>query len=68
MTITQTRKAVVRQLSDDDLRSEIARLLEAVGMDRDELFAKGEAFELDAAERSVLTDVEAMEWMLAARC
>jgi hypothetical protein len=68
MTITQTKKATVRQLTDDDLRAEIARLLGSVGMDRDELIAKGEAFELDATERSVLADVEAMEWMLAARC
>lgn len=68
MTITKTRKATVRQLTDDDLRAEIARLLGSIGIDRDELFAKGEAYELDAAERSVLADVEAMEWMLAARC
>lgn len=66
MAITQTRKTVVRRLNDDELRAEIQRLLGSVGMDRRELFAKGEAFELDATQRSVLADVEAMEWMLAA--
>lgn len=65
MTITSTDKVTVRQLTDADMRDEIAHLLGQVDMTRDELQAKGDAFELDATERHVLGDIEAMEWMLS---
>lgn len=65
MTVTHTDRATVRQMTDDELRDEIERLLDLVGMTSTELHRKGEAFDLDATERSVLADVEAMEWMLS---
>lgn len=65
MTITHTDRTTVRQMTDDELRAEIQHLLGRVRMTSEELHAKGEAFELDAFERSVLADVEAMEWMLS---
>jgi hypothetical protein len=65
MTVTHTDHTTVRKMTDDELRAEIRRLLDRVGMTSDELHAKGAAYELDAAQRSVLADVEAMEWMLS---
>ena len=65
MTITESDRTIVRMMSHEEMRQEIDRLLDRVGMTRDDLGAAGEAFELDAAQRSVLADVEALEWMLS---
>lgn len=65
MTITHTNRATARQMSDKELHAEIHDLLATVGMTSEELRARGAAYELDAFERSVLADVEAMEWMLS---
>lgn len=64
MTITNER-AVVQQMSDAQLRDAIAALLDRVEMNRQELGDKGAVFEIDAFERGVLADIEAMEWLLS---
>lgn len=55
---------IVRRMTDDDMRVELARLLDQVGMTSQQLRDRGAAFKLDAIERNVLADVEALEWML----
>jgi hypothetical protein len=43
---------------------EIAHLLKSVGMTRDELERRGESWDLDADERGVLADIQALEFLL----
>lgn len=64
MTITTTDRAVVRQMTDAEMREAIGELLSRVRMSREDLGQRGATYQLDAEERSVLADIEALEWML----
>lgn len=65
MTITTTNQSVLRTLNDSEIRREIASLLTLAAMSREELGSRGENFDLDAAERGLLAEIEGLEWLLA---
>jgi len=47
-----------------EARREIERLLKSVNMTREELGARGDAWDLDARERGALSDIQGLEFLL----
>ena len=62
--IAGRRNAHVDMVTPREAKAEIKRLLERVGMSRDELERRGDAWELDADERGVLADIRGLEFLL----
>ncbi|WP_157561386.1 hypothetical protein [Mycobacterium sp. E802] len=62
--IARRHEAHVHMVTPEDARLEIERLLKSVNVTRDELEARGEAWDLDADERGVLSDIRALEFLL----
>lgn len=62
--IAGRRKAEVHMVTSKQAAREIKRLLKSVGMSRDELEARGDAWELNADERGVLADIRGLEFLL----
>lgn len=58
------RKTRVRMVTSKKAAQEIEHLLKSVGMTRDELERRGESWDLDADERGVLADIQALEFLL----
>ena len=62
--IAGRRSARVDMVTAKEAKAEIKRLLQRVGMSRDELDRRGDAWELDADERGVLADIRGLEFLL----
>lgn len=62
--IAGQRNAHVDMVTPKEAKDEIKRLLRRVGMSRDELERRGDAWELDADERGVLADIRGLEFLL----
>ena len=62
--IAGRRNAHVDMVTPKQAKDEIKRLLQRVGMSRDELERRGGAWELDADERGVLADIRGLEFLL----
>lgn len=62
--IAGRRDAHVHMVTPTEARREIQRLLKTVNMTRDELEARGDAWDLDADERGVLADIRGLEFLL----
>lgn len=62
--IAGRRNAHVDMVTPREAKAEIKRLLQRVGMSRDELERRGDAWELDADERGVLADIRGLEFLL----
>ncbi|MCW1959933.1 MAG: hypothetical protein KIH64_015580 [Mycobacterium sp.] len=62
--IAGRRNAHVDMVTPKEAKDEIKRLLQRVGMSRDELERRGDAWELDADERGVLADIRGLEFLL----
>ena len=58
------RSAQVQMVTSKQANREIKRLLKSVGMSRQELEVRGEAWELNADERGVLADIRGLEFLL----
>ncbi len=58
------RNAHVDMVTQKEAKDEIKRLLERVGMSRDELERHGDAWDLDAEQRGVLADIQGLEFLL----
>lgn len=56
--------AHVEMVAPEEARREIRRLLRLVGMSRDELERRGNAWELDAEQRGVRADIQGLEFLL----
>jgi hypothetical protein len=65
MTAIAGRNAHVRMVTAKQARKDIEKLLRGVGMSRDELEQRGQAWELDAKQRGVLADVRGLEFLIA---
>lgn len=63
--IADRRNARVDMVTPTEAKAEIKRLLQCVGMSRDELERRGDAWELDAEERGVLADIRGLEFLLS---
>ncbi|KSZ56151.1 hypothetical protein Z045_24805 [Rhodococcus pyridinivorans KG-16] len=55
---------MVRTLTVDEAREELASLLKNAGMSREELEERGEQWELDASQRGVLADIRSLEFLI----
>lgn len=64
MTATLPPREVVRTLTVDEAREELASLLKNVGMSREELEERGERWELDASQRGALADIRSLEFLI----
>ncbi len=65
MTATASRRnAHVHMVTAKEARKEIKALLAVVGMSRDELERRGNAWELDADQRGVLADIRGLEFLI----
>jgi len=62
--IAGRRNAHVDMVTPKKAKAEIERLLQRVGMSRDELERRGDDWELDANERGVLADIRGLEFLL----
>ena len=62
--IADRRNAHVDMVTPREAKAEIKRLLQRVGMSRDELERRGDDWELDANERGVLADIRGLEFLL----
>lgn len=62
--IAGRRKAQVHMVTPKEADREIKRLLKSVGMTRQELEVRGEAWKLNADERGVLADIRGLEFLL----
>jgi hypothetical protein len=65
MTAIAGRKAQVRMVTTKQARRDIKTLLRGVGLSRDELEQRGQAWELDAEQRGVLADIRGLEFLIA---
>lgn len=62
--IAGRRRTQVHMVTRKKAAQEIERLLKRVGMTREELERRGESWDLDADERGVLADIQALEFLL----
>lgn len=62
--IAGRRNAHVDMVTPREAKAEIKRLLQRVGMSRDELERRGDAWELNADERGALADIRGLEFLL----
>lgn len=61
---TGQRNAHVHMVTPDEARLEIDRMHARIGITRDELERRGDAWELDAPARGVLADIRGLEFLL----
>lgn len=64
MTAIAGRNTQVHMVTAKQARSEIKALLSRVGMSRDELEQRGQAWQLDADQRGVLADIRGLEFLV----
>lgn len=64
MTVTQHGRATVRELTVEEANAELQGLIRRSGMTRDELSRRATSYQLNAKQRSLLADIEGLEWML----
>lgn len=64
MTAVLPPRDLVRSLTVDEARRELADLVRRSGMTRAELERRGESWDLDAAERGILADIRSLEFLI----
>lgn len=65
MVVMKDREATVRTWSRADMVRERKRLLAVAAMTEEELRARGEAWELDAEHRGILSQIDGLDFLLA---
>ena len=64
MTTVSEARVRTQVFSRSDALQEMGRLVEQSGMSLEELKTRGAEYALDADKRSLLADIEGLEWML----
>jgi hypothetical protein len=64
MSGSKSPRAHVHMVTTEQARKGIKTLLNSVGMSRDEIEQRGQAWDLDAQQRGVLADIRGLEFLI----